>query len=74
MADNNEPTTPGPNPEHDRPLGYWIIKAIVVFAIAGLAVFDLRTEETVPTAIYVVLAGLAGGPELAAAIRPGAWK
>ncbi len=54
-----------------KPIGYWLIKALVAALIFGLAIFDLQSTETVPVAIYALLATLAGGPEVAAAIRGG---
>lgn len=55
--------------EHDRPIGYWVIKGLAILGIVGLAGFQLTTEQQVSPIVFALLATLAGGPEVADWLR-----
>ena len=66
MSDTPNPRRPN---DHDKPVGYWVIKGIAILGICGLAAFQLTTEQQVSPIVFALLATLAGGPEVADWLR-----
>ena len=48
---------------------YYLTKLILGLGLTALAAFDLQSPEVIPTVVYALIAGLAGGPELVAAVK-----
>lgn len=70
MAENISNGNNRPRPtDHDRPMGYWVVKVIAILGIIGLAGFQLNTEQQVSPIVFALLATLAGGPEVADWLR-----
>ena len=69
MADTTTDNNRRGHNDHDRPVGYWIIKGIAILGICGLAAFQLTTEQQVSPIVFALLATLAGGPEVADWLR-----
>jgi len=52
-----------------QPVGYWVVRLVMGLAIAVLGGVELFAETDVSATVYLILASIAGAPEVVAARR-----